>query len=116
ADGHTLITGAPAEDNGTINQAGTVRAYDYDTISGQWIQRGQTFRGSTNLQQLGRSVDISADGNRIVYITRYGGSFGDGTFVVYDWNGGTGQWEQVGNVYNNSNGGSGNGIAISGDG
>jgi len=100
ADGTTMIVSSISESNGGITTAGAVRVYDYNTASGQWVQRGQTIFGQSAAEQLGTSIDISADGNRIVVLSRYG-TAPRGKAVVYDWNSGTGQWQVVGNVINN---------------
>ena len=61
ADGQRLAVGSPYTDS----DAGKVQVYDYDAVSDQWNQVGQTLSGSSN-SELGKEVALSADGSVLV--------------------------------------------------
>ncbi|MEZ4914984.1 MAG: hypothetical protein R2798_13095 [Chitinophagales bacterium] len=93
ADGNRLAIGAYAnDDNGT--NAGQVRVYDWDGSA--WVQVGADIDGKAAGDQLGWSVALSADGNRLAIGAA--GNNGNGTDAgqvrVYGWNGSA--WVQVG--------------------
>ena len=63
ADGNRIIIGAPKNDgNGTYSGHARV----YEDVDGTWVQVGKDLDGEGAGDQSGFSVEISADGNRII--------------------------------------------------
>lgn len=90
ANGTRLLTSAPWLDyNGEI-LSGRVDVYEFDGTN--WVPLGQTLDGGTSVEfgQFGRGLGMSDSGNRIAL-----GNL-DSESQVYEWNGGTQQWEQMG--------------------
>ena len=77
ADGSTIVVGGYAYST----YQGYVKVYDYGGGT-TWTQRGSTITGPSAYSYFGYSVDISADGDRIVI-----GAFGALRAYVYDWTG-----------------------------
>ena len=77
ADGSTIVVGG----YGYNSFQGYVEVYDYGGGT-TWTQRGSTINGPSTSSYFGLSVDISADGDRIVI-----GAFGADKVYVYDWTG-----------------------------
>jgi hypothetical protein len=105
ADGSILAVGANERSDSSGNSAGQVSVYAYDGSS--WSQRGASLDGVGRNNQLGRTVELSPDGNVLGV-----GSYADFSQAkVYDWNGDS--WELRGSEF----GPSGlNRVAISSDG
>lgn len=94
ADADRIAIGAPVNYGNGLS-SGHVRIFDLD--GDDWVQIGATIEGETELDNAGRSVSLSADGNRLA-IGSPGSSqtSGDPSQVqVYDWNGTS--WTQIGN-------------------
>lgn len=93
--GNRIVVGA---DNAWVSggtwQTGKVRVYSF--MNGRWAQIGQTLTGRAGNDQFGDSVDISADGTRIVVGAPQidAGSDELGEVRVFDLV--DGQWAQVG--------------------
>ena len=49
----------------TISGYGSIRVFEF--LSGDWIQLGQTIYGSSAQDLIGKTVEISGDGNTIVF-------------------------------------------------
>ncbi|MFY0675158.1 MAG: choice-of-anchor D domain-containing protein, partial [Bacteroidia bacterium] len=63
-DGKTIAIGAPANDgNGTYS--GHVRVYEWNALSGEWIQSGQDNDGESSNDRFGYAVSLSSDGNTL---------------------------------------------------
>ena len=62
SDGNTVAIGSP-DNNENGNQSGQVRVYK--NISGNWTQIGQNIDGENTYDQSGKSVSLSADGNKV---------------------------------------------------
>jgi hypothetical protein len=77
ADGSTIVVGA----YGANSFVGYVEVYDYGGGT-TWTKRGSTINGTSTSSYFGQSVDISADGDRIVI-----GAYGTNKVYVYDWTG-----------------------------
>ncbi len=92
----------------------------YNTFGGQlsvyrfsnntWQQMGSSFLGSNAYEGLGHSVDLSYDGNRIIYSSPYANA-NYGECKVFDWDGST--WNQVGTTFSSSLFNLGYGIGVS---
>lgn len=114
ADGNRVAVGAPGETL-TGPAGGRVRIYQLE--NDEWIQIGNDIIGLEAGDKFGRSVAISADGNRVaVGIPFYSGD--NGLVKVYEFNGT--DWEPLGNdISDSSPFGTnrwGESLSISGDG
>ena len=89
ADGLTIGTGSNAADVGGVD-TGQVRVFTYDTST--WIQKGQSLNGVFDGEKAGTSVEISSDGNTVIY----GGSGSGARARVYDWDAMNLMWVQRG--------------------
>ena len=102
ATGNRLIWGAPSF-NGAATNSGMAQVFEYD---GSWSQLGTTFSGAYQASRMGKSVDISADGNSIIIGADEGktdpsGSDGggqQGLFKVFNYNRNNSTWSQVGST------------------
>ena len=94
--GQTVIIGSPNHDVGAISQAGKVAVYEYSGIpSLGWIQKGDTFFGTTSPMTLGSHVDISFDGNTVLISeSQFTFSSNNAYPKVYEWSGSA--WVQKG--------------------
>ena len=109
-NGERLILGS---ENASGND-GLVRVYEWNSSTSTWTQIGADFSSSGN--QIGNSVDISDDGNRIsIGYKAYGGS-NHGRIETYEWNSGTSSWDQMGFALDGTNSGQDFNIVMSGDG
>ena len=101
--GNRLIWGAPSFNGAGVN-AGMVQVYEYS--SGSWSQLGPSFNGTYQYSRMGKSVDISADGNSIIIGADEGkgdpnnsdGGGQQGLFKVYNYNRNNSTWSQVGST------------------
>ena len=73
SDGTRVAIGAPCND-GTGNDAGHVRVYDWNSATPAWEQVGQDIDGEVAYDQFGYSVSMSSDGTRVAI----GGPYNDG--------------------------------------
>ncbi|MDB9790824.1 cadherin-like domain-containing protein [Gammaproteobacteria bacterium] len=100
-DGNRIIWGGPSFNGAAIN-SGMAQVFEYS--GGSWSQLGATFNGTYQASRMGKSVDISADGNFIIVGADEGktdpsGSDGggqQGLFKVYNWV--NNDWLQVGST------------------
>ena len=115
ADGTRIAIGAPGNTSGK----GHVRVY---TLSGgAWLQTGNDIDGEATNDLSGKSVAMTADGNRIAIGAPYSdgvdGNFNDtGRVRIYNWDGSI--WKQVGTDIDGkaANDLSGSSVALSTDG
>jgi len=97
SDGTRVAIGASYND-GTGDDAGHVRVYDWNSATPAWEQVGQDIDGEFAYDQFGYSVSMSSDGTRLAI----GGPYNDGTagnaghVRMYEWNSGTSLWTQMG--------------------
>lgn len=93
ASGGTIALGSPLNGNNVGNQ-GTVKIYNWTGNS--WLQKGNTFTGDNANDNLGFSVALSSDGNRVVIGSPNNDDFDSdaGRTDVYSWN--NGAWQQLG--------------------
>jgi hypothetical protein len=95
ANGLRIAIGARYNDNVNGDNAGKVRVYDYDDLTG-WTQVGQDILGEAGGDESGRAVSMNAQGTRVAI----GASGNDasgldaGQVRVYELDGTT--WTQVG--------------------
>lgn len=119
ADGRTIAVASPLSD-ASENNAGAVDVYFWNETDSRWEKRGASIAGISAGEESGASVAMSDDGNTLII----GASRNDDAFTnagqarVYDWNAGSEQWEQRGDVLNGESGGAlaGHAVALSGDG
>ena len=95
ADGSRIAVGAPNHDS----SRGTVRVYDYNTSTSQWVQVGGDIDGHNVGDQSGYSLEMSSDGTRVA-IGSPAHDTGRGEVRVFDYNATTSQWNQVGGDIN----------------
>ena len=77
ADGMVVALGAIWNDNEIPRSTGHVRVFSYSTMADKWIQMGSEIRGDASLDNMGKSVDLSADGTIVaVGADRHDGSNG----------------------------------------
>jgi len=93
--GHRIIIGGP-DNLAPVITAGYARVYDWDGIS--WNQVGQTMVGQNVGDGFGSSVEISGDGTTVAIGSPFnpGSQTSAGSVSVYEYNSGSGQWDQVG--------------------
>lgn len=95
-NGNRLAVGAVSND-GNASNAGHVRVYELNA-SNQWIQLGADIDGDKESDNLGRSLDLNGEGNRLV-IGASGadtnGLFLNGLAKVYELNT-SNEWVQLG--------------------
>jgi hypothetical protein len=95
ADGTRMAIGDSQEtqDPAVANQFGAVHVYENQ--SGNWVQIGSTLYPDPGspMGSFGKSVAISADGQRLV-VGEYLGANGDGKVTVYEW--ANNDWQPVG--------------------
>ena len=87
-DGTTVVTGAYLNDNSGTN-SGSANVHRWD--GSIWQPLGGALRGEADGDWFGRSVSISADGNKIIVGASLGGrsseSTAPGYTKIYEWNG-----------------------------
>jgi|SaaInl3SG_22_DNA_1037383.scaffolds.fasta_scaffold23032_1 hypothetical protein len=100
ADGNTVIVGAEGNtlEPGVLHYQGHAKVYDWDGAA--WLQRGQDLLGLTGLEQFGRVVRISADGQRVAVASRSRWNADEtaqvGAVTAYEWDGDAGLWQEMG--------------------
>ena len=94
-DGLTLaVSGRLGDPSDGLEDAGYIRAYQYNGSQNQWNSLGNDLIGETPGEQFGRSLALSADGSRLVAGAVSGGEDGEGRIRVFDYSNGV--WAQVG--------------------
>ena len=100
ADGNRVAVGARF--NGSVSgssfRSGHARVYQYDTLTSTWTQLGQDLDGEAAGDEAGRSVSLSADGQRVAVGAPSNDANGDkaGQVRVYEYDGDTSTWVQLG--------------------
>jgi hypothetical protein len=84
--------------DGNGNNSGHVRVYQYNGTTLQWTQIGQDIDGEAADDYSGRSVSLSSDGTRVAIGANLNDSNGtdSGHVRVYQYNGTTLLWTQIG--------------------
>ena len=67
------------EDDTGFSNAGRVRVYTY--ANGEWSQKGSSLTGTAADERIGFSLDMSEDGNHIIFATDDGGASGTNPYV-----------------------------------
>ena len=80
-NGDILAIGA-IQDNEIGSVAGQVRVYKYSTADKDWVQRGNSIDGEAAGDNLGQSVDISADGTAVIIGSPWNDGNGNNAGVV----------------------------------
>ena len=99
ANGNALVIGAPFN-RGNGVQRGQARVYTMDASRPSWFQFGQSINGTSNNDNHGWSVSLSADGTIMAvgaYRSDYTGRFNSGSVAVYQKEEGISlNWSQMG--------------------
>lgn len=92
SDGNTLAVGSPSySGSDTYSEKGRVLVYSFS--SGAWSQKGgDVYRGTTVADHAGYSIDLSADGNTVVFGINFNFSRGMAKVFAYA----SGAWTQKG--------------------
>jgi len=118
ADGSRMAIGDPLHSaSGNGNWSGQVRVFEYDESN--WIQVGANINGETSLGQSGRSVSLSANGNRVAIGAPSAerdpqGNWPKGHVQIFEWIDSV--WTQVGANIVGESGQFGTSISMSADG
>ncbi len=119
-EGNRIIIGTPNEDHGSISNVGKAEVYEYNSDLGDWQLFGSAVLGDVNGEQLGQTVSINGDGNRIVVGSGFCDEGGNdaGCTWVFEYDDATNAWSQIGDTVHGEFAGdkSGQAIAISADG
>ena len=91
--GTRIAIGAPYADNGSSN-SGSVKVYDYDTSTSQWIQVGATLTGEAAEDNFGSSLALNSVGNRLIVGAPKNGTLDAGHARVYEYI--ASSWTQLG--------------------
>ncbi|MCB0451906.1 MAG: T9SS type A sorting domain-containing protein [Aequorivita sp.] len=112
ANGERVAIGTHMNDD-FATDAGSVDIYEWN--GSQWAQMGNRLTGTEETDWFGRSIDFSADGNRIVAGAWHHGE-DRGQVRAFEWNGS--EWEQLGQSINGENDydNSGHSVSLSADG
>ena len=78
-------------------RVGAAYVFAYNTTTGQWEQRGDTFEGDDNKDET-FAVALNGDGTRLFYGERHPTSGTVGQVHAFDWDASTSQWNRVGGV------------------
>ncbi|WP_440683831.1 BspA family leucine-rich repeat surface protein, partial [Cysteiniphilum halobium] len=98
SDGSRVVMGAYQNDDNGVD-AGQVKVYEWDINSSSWIQLGANINGEAAGDELGFSVSISDNGERIAIGARlHDGINGvdSGQARVYEWESTSSSWVQLG--------------------
>ena len=114
SDGNVVAFGTTYAKDGSNVETGAVDVYEWNGSS--WVSKGNTFYGTTNQGITGTSVDISSDGNTLVFGSPKAeneSGVTTGSVEVYDWNGSV--WVQRGDTFYgvNEDGDAGRSVSIS---
>lgn len=116
-DGNSVAIGALYF--GSVSSAtsfGAFRVYDWG--GGNWIQRGNLVKGAVAGDQLGTSISLSGDANRVAVGAPNSAANGaaSGQVLVFGWSGS--EWVQMGGTINGENAGDrfGTSVSLSADG
>ncbi len=119
-DGSRIVIGTPNEDNGSTSNVGKAEVYEYDSDFGDWQLRGSAVMGDVAGEQLGQTVSINGDGNRIVVGSGFCDEGGNdaGCTWVFGFDDSANTWSQIGStIYGEAAGDrSGKSLAMSADG
>ena len=117
SDGNRVAIGEHRSwDNG--NYAGQVRVFDYNNSTKKWDQLGSDIDGEAANDHFGHSVSLNSDGTRLAIGAPYnkgslGTGFRNGHARIYEYNGSTSKWDQLGGDIDSEAGGDHNGWSVS---
>ena len=95
-DGYIVATGSPWNYGITDRIDGQVRVFEFNVISHEWEQMGQSLNGTVGESgQFGKSVRLSQDGLTVA-AGAHGANTASGEVKVYRWNRETSLWYQLG--------------------
>ena len=112
-DGYTVAIGAFGNDENGDN-SGHVRVYNYDVVSGTWLQLGADINGEAEDDWSGYSVSLSANGSKVAIGAPESQKYRATGYVrifYYDYE--EGSWKQQGSGINDINGEGNFGTAVS---
>jgi len=114
SDGSRVAIGADKNDDGGAN-AGHVRVYEYSSGLSDWSQLGADLDGEAAIDTSGRSVSLSADGNKLAIGAIRNDVAGEdaGHVRVFEYSSGSGSWSQLGSAINGEAAGDQSGISVS---
>ena len=114
SDGRTVAIGAFLND-GNGDKSGHVRVYQMDEASSSWQQLGQDIDGEAAGNNSGRSVSLSADGKTVAIGAYYNDGNGDnaGHVRVYQMDGASSSWRQIGQEIDGEAGYDQSGMSVS---
>jgi hypothetical protein len=114
ADGNRVAIGAPSNDDGGLN-SGHTRIYQFNGTTIMWDKIGQDIDGEAAGDQSGISVSLSADGNRVAIGANGndGGGVDSGRTRIFQFNGTTIMWEQIGQNIDGEAAGDQSGLSVS---
>jgi hypothetical protein len=114
ADGLIVAIGAHKND-GSGNDSGHVRVYEWITLTNTWTQKGADIGGEAAGDESGISVSLSTDGLIVaIGANKNDGSGNDSGHVrVYEWIALTNTWTQKGADIDGANAGDGSGYSVS---
>ena len=97
ADGNRFVAAAQLHEVNGL-KLGKIRMFEY--VDQEWVQMGEGILGEGDYDYWGQTVDISADGSRVIAGAPFNEDnlSGQGHARVYEWNGAA--WEQLGNDIN----------------
>lgn len=96
-DGLVVAVSSRNKDSSTSadTRVGAAYVFAYNTTTGQWEQRGDTFEGDDANDQV-FAVALNGDGTRLFYGERHPLSGTVGQVHAFDWDASTSQWNRVG--------------------
>lgn len=102
-NGMIIAVGAPMYDSSTGQDFGLVRVFTLLENNSSFVQLGKDIIGENELNSFGFSLDLSGDGFSIVIGMAMSG-VGAGSVRVFTYNTALDEWEQLGQVINDSAG------------
>ena len=93
--GQKVVVSAYSHHTGSVQGAGKVYIWKWNDSSNDWVQKTVNNNvGTTQNDQVGRSIDLSYTGDRMVASAILDNS-NRGTFWVFGWNETTGEYDRL---------------------
>ena len=120
-DGYTVAIGAPYSDNEGGNYSGQVRIYRFDRELSRWLLLGQVLNGKRSGDDLGRNLELAADGKSLCISGTQRGFCNDAVIFlrylrVYRFDSTIGEWKLEAESMGQAHNGWGSSCSISPDG